>query len=639
MFTVEGPKAKKKKKATLQDVTPDSLTIMATAHSYSLDLSMFHEYSERALSRELPWIESGFLSADFDDISSASHSLVDYPEDSILSPSEDLSSEPSTPSSESYHETQQVIPITLSATSSLIHVASRNSSGLAPSFATLPSGLSDNDWRRNSSGLSNSLLEAASSQTTPLPAATHIPTAVTIASSDAKEQATQRSLAIYSTALKLDARNGVLAENTPGSGDFVFDLENHSHRLELQHSFALSLIEGASAGEENAIEVSAMDLRCLASTCTLDFDHLTPFLFVRRREMRPENDNYYSIRTRTSSMVTFVFIGGPSYIYALMHKKLELFNDVSSFDNATSQLYQGALDALLVNISLRDATASAKLKPHVNSDNEIDFSVKSYRLPHTNQYAVAFEFPMTAADTTMRNLNGQRELFVDAHFVLPNASGAAGVAPKSRNSTLLQCHPAIPTHPGLHYACADCFIKVDIQPGMVKRGGRDVKTLPCASHTRGPSVSPTPMTTPLIEIEKKEVVVLSKKKERIPRKRAVQNSLPPISPQNRRVQRPGSRPLFDDEDDHSEQYHDEVLMVDPAVGYGNGMVYGYPHQASAAPSMPHMATYYTPMYQSHMMAPAPMHQETMRSTFVFTNEWEAAAYGLSTRMYASHQQH
>lgn len=598
---------------------------MTTTHSYCLDLSSFGEYAERfAVRDQQVWSATPFLEADFDDFSSSpSHSLVEYAEESSLSPSE-FSEEPSSPSSESERSEPDVAPTQMILLPSA--PSSRNSSGLAPSY-TLECNLSaDLGWQRNSSGLSNSLLDAA---TNGIESSAPTVTATTIISSDdARERATQTSISIYSIALKLDAENGKLVESTPGSHDFVFDLVNHAHRLELEHSFVKSLIEGASAGEENAPEVSSMDLRCLAEPTILDFENLTPFLFVRRREMRPENENYYSIRTRTSSMVTFVFVGSASSICALMHKKLELHNDISSFQSAARHLGEGSIDELLVNVSLRDATTSAKLKPHVNGDNEIDYSTKAYRLPHTNQYAVAFEFPMTAADTTMRNLNGQRELFVDAHFILPRPHGAQSKkSERSSRNPVTQCHPALPTHPELQYACADCFIKVDIQPGMVKRGGRDVKSLPSASHVRGPSALPTPMTAaPIVELEKKEVST-PKKKERVPRKRVTNPMVPVTLPtERRRAQRTSTRPLFDEEQESMQSVEYSLVEGETVKNY-------------AVPYHP-VSGFYTPMYTPYpaeMMVPLSMHSESMRSVFVFQNEWDASAYGYQARMYAPHQ--
>lgn len=598
---------------------------MTTTHSYSLDLSSFGEYAERSAARDqhLWSAATPFLEDDFS--ASTSHSLVEYAEESSLSPSE-FSSEPSSPSSESEHAVELAVSPT-----QMILVAStstsRNSSGLAPAYTLERTASTDLNWRRNSSGLSNSLLEAATNGVASIASA---PTTATAVSGDvARERATQTSISIYSAALKLDAECGKLVESAPGNGDFTFDLVNHSQRLELEHSFVRSLIEGASAGEENAPEVSAMDLRCLSEPTLLDFENLTPFLFVRRREMRPENENYYSIRTRTSSMVTFVFVGSASSICALMHKKLELHNDVNSFNAAARQLGEGSIDELLVNVSLREATASAKLKPHVNSDNEIDYATKAYRLPHTNQYAVAFEFPMTAADTTMRNLNGQRELFVDAHFILPRAHGVqAKKSERSSRNPIAQCHPALPTHPELQYACADCFIKVDIQPGMVKRGGRDVKSLPSAMHIRGPSASPTPMTaSPMIELEKKEVTT-PKKKERVPRKRIVNPMTPVTLPtERRRVQRTSTRPLFDEEQEGMQSVEESLIEGENIKNY-------------AVPYHAPVSGFYTPMYTPYpreMMVPLSMHSESMRPVFVFQNEWDSSAYGYQTRMYASHQ--
>ena len=447
----------------------------------------------------------------------------------------------------------------------------------------------ESGWQsRNSSNLSSSLLDAA----TVGPRVDHS-SAHMASKYDNKADIMPKLLRIYSDKLNMDAENGTLLESACGRGDFYFNIENHTFRQELHHSFVRSLIEGASAGEEIAPEVSFSELRYSSTSPVVDFEDIGTFLFVRRREMRPENENYYSIRTRTSSMVTFVLVGSASNISTLMNKKVDLFNDMVMFDSACQGLASNLSDTLLVNISLRDATASAKLKPHVNADNEIDYTVKAYKLPFTNQYAATFEFPMTAADTTMRNLNGQRELFVDAHLVLSRPQNGPGrMSRPSTSTSTSQCHPATSSHSQLQYSCADCYIKVDIQPGMVKRGGRDVKTLPSAMYARGPSVSPTPMSAPLVELECKES--LPKKKERASRKR-VTNNMAQISspPERRRVQHSSSRPLFIEdqaslpkvEESYMESAQHHISYVTPVANYYTGMYAQMPREMVVPVSM------------------------------------------------------
>lgn len=219
----------------------------------------------------------------------------------------------------------------------------------------------------------------------------------------------------------------------------------------------------------------------------VDFNKLTSFVFVRRKEMSPANENFYSIRTRTASVASLCFVGSGAQCFSISQKQQLFFNNHEDMqrkcEEISGEIARGARkigsETLLINFSLRGALPAAKLRPtasalaNASHSTTGSYSTTSFvKLPFAgdDSYAVIFDFPLTAIDTTIRNLNKQRILFVDVHCILPSSNSSLSL---SQGDAEVQYNgknfPGSPIDPKMQYACADCRIRVDIQPGVVIR--------------------------------------------------------------------------------------------------------------------------------------------------------------------------
>lgn len=184
------------------------------------------------------------------------------------------------------------------------------------------------------------------------------------------------------------------------------------------------------------------------STQPLTLDELFTRVVVRRREMDCSSDFFHSIRTRTASIVSVCFAGSADMVLQMASRIPRMSFSESHFQRCAEHAV-GANSYVFLCTTMRDVTelASFGFAHGASAHPEPSF----YRVEAIDGlYAVVFEFVLTAIDTTIRNLNGQREVVIDLNVLLPHD-----------------------TH--LQAAWSDFAVKVDIQPGESGRNRREAR--------------------------------------------------------------------------------------------------------------------------------------------------------------------
>lgn len=232
------------------------------------------------------------------------------------------------------------------------------------------------------------------------------------------------------------------------SADLRLDLA--STNVALDH-FMLSLARG---------EVSPID-QVGAPSYDLGFG-LQTRVVVRRREMDSAGDFFHSIRTRTASIVSVCFAGSAADVLKMAARIPRMSFSEAHFQRSAEHAV-GATNYVLLCTTIRDATEQATFgfahgaSPHPEP--------ALYRVDAVHGlYAVVFEYVLTAIDTTIRNLNGQREVVIDLGVLIPQETELVA-------------------------SWADFKVKVDIQPGESGRNRTTTGTTSRRAEVRQPRVA------------------------------------------------------------------------------------------------------------------------------------------------------
>ena len=345
---------------------------------------------------------------------------------------------------------------------------------------------------------------------------------------------------VYHGYVETDPQASILSR-IPGSNEVVFDLANHASRDSIVERFLNDINDGmqerwivnANSMARQPETVAPFVGQDAVLPQPLSLSQLTPYTLIRRREMQPTNPNFRTIRTRTASLITVFFVGNFAQVHSVLGYNPSLFCETDAFQEAAEGLVQSSeSDALNFCFTLRNVEPVATLAPSSTVTRSGAIS-KAYRLPYTTCFVAAFEFMVTAVDTTIRNLRGQHELFIDVD-ILARTPGA----------------------PGMQSLTSERLVKVDIQLGLSGRATDSpslrhssaaiVATVPPVIYSpnafsgmrvqqaaRTLSVSapavPTP-TSPSLPIANAQ-------------RRTIVNELSPN--EHRRMQASHSRPLFD----------------------------------------------------------------------------------------------
>lgn len=254
--------------------------------------------------------------------------------------------------------------------------------------------------------------------------------------------------------------------------DFAFDINQLENKDEIISTFLDDLNRGemknlssdALAMAHNATLVAPFLDNGTTIPAELDFTKLGVHARVRRREMTPTNQNFQTIRTRTSSLVTVYFLGDISQVQAVLKRKPAIYGEMDAFQEASEQLVLEETDLLNFCLTLRDVEPQAMLWPSHSNTRAAAVS-RAYRMPYTRCFIASFEFVVTAVDTTIRNLRGKHDLFIDVD-ILTRVQG--------QNK--------------MQAASAETTVKVDIQLGISGRGGADTFANSISSLTEESSV-------------------------------------------------------------------------------------------------------------------------------------------------------